>query len=513
MYFWTGTSSGWTDNPNDYEVDFGPDAGTPLVTTYPELLQQGGVSWKVYTNNQAGDAGGADAFLGDFGDNPLWFYQQYNSTNSRDGGTSTLAVNGAVTPWQTDAGAPAMSETHASYVLSKFLDDVDSNALPQVSWIVAPAGYSEHPSYTPDYGAHYVNTVVQALFAKPELWEETALFVTYDEHDGFFDHQLPPFPEASVADEHIDGEPIGLGTRVPMLIVSPWTRGGYVDSNVYSHTSMLAFLQTWTGVKPANVTDWRSSVTGDLTAAFDFQHPDFSIPGNIPSLDETWANVNKSGGSTATPPEGDQKMPVQEPGRRPHRPSSHQPAADVTVPLDRHRHGEPDEHGPGGRRVPGVPGCLPGAVGHSRHGPVRQARQLHVGHDGHGRQLRVLRVRPRRVPHELQGRGRPRGQQQGRGPGRHRHPAAGEFPAAADQPVQPGRPGGRLHADAQRLRGQEADRHRARGRHAAGCVAGRPRRLPRRRHHREHERRLHPPLRGPGRLSGETVGRSVNSRS
>jgi phospholipase C len=94
---------------------------------------------------------------------------------------------------------------------------------------------------------------------------------------------------------------------------------------------MLAFLHTWTGVKPANVTGWRSSVTGDLTAAFDFENPDFSIPKNIPSLDETWANVNKSGGSTATPPEGGQQMPVQEPGRRPHRPSSHQPFADVTV--------------------------------------------------------------------------------------------------------------------------------------------------------------------------------------
>ena len=133
-----------------------------------------------------------------------------------------------------------------------------------MSWIVAPAGYCEHPSYTPDYGAHYVNTVLQTLFSNPDLWKNTALFITYDEHDGFFDHQLPPFPEASVTDEYIDGLPIGPGTRVPMLICSPWTRGGYVDSNVYDHTSMLEFLATWTGVKPANVTPWRASVTGDL---------------------------------------------------------------------------------------------------------------------------------------------------------------------------------------------------------------------------------------------------------
>jgi phospholipase C len=115
-----------------------------------------------------------------------------------------------------------------------------------------------------------------------------------------------------------------------MLICSPWTRGGYVDSNVYDHTSMLQFLAAWTRVKPANVTPWRASVTGDLTTAFDFTHPDFSIP-KIPTLEQTWALTQLTGGSTAPPAEGDQKMPTQEPGTRPHRPTVHQPFADVTV--------------------------------------------------------------------------------------------------------------------------------------------------------------------------------------
>jgi phospholipase C len=332
MYFWTGTSSGWTSNPNDYEVDFGPGAGTREVTTYPELLQAAGINWRVYTNDQVGDSGSyPEYFAGDYGDNPLWFYQQYNSTNSRQGGTSELATRGAVTPWKTDPGAPPISKTHAAYVLSSFIKDVTNNTLPQVSWIVAPAGYCEHPSYTPDYGAHYVNTVLRTLFSNPDLWKTTALFITYDEHDGFFDHQLPPYPEASVTDEYISGWPIGPGTRVPMLICSPWTRGGYVDSNVYDHTSMLRFLATWTGVKPANVTPWRASVTGDLTAAFDFEHPDFSIPANIPALDQTWILTQLTGGSTTPPAEGAQKMPAQEPGTRPHRPTLHQPRADVTV--------------------------------------------------------------------------------------------------------------------------------------------------------------------------------------
>ncbi len=140
-----------------------------------------------------------------------------------------------------------MSKTHAAYVLSSFINDVKSSKLPQVSWIVAPAGYCEHPSYTPDYGAHYVNTVLQTLFSNPALWRNTALFITYDEHDGFFDHQLPPFPEATVTDEYIGALPIGPGTRVPMMICSPWTRGGYVDSNVYDHITYTVTRNDYQG--------------------------------------------------------------------------------------------------------------------------------------------------------------------------------------------------------------------------------------------------------------------------
>src|SRR6201989_3433217 len=117
MYWWTGTSSGFITNPDDYTVDFGPDAGTAEVTTYPELLQKAGVSWQVYTNDQVGDSSDfPDYFLGDFGDNPLWFYQQFNTTNRRNGGNRPLATRGAVTPWQTTAGAPPLSKTHAAYV-------------------------------------------------------------------------------------------------------------------------------------------------------------------------------------------------------------------------------------------------------------------------------------------------------------------------------------------------------------------------------------------------------------
>jgi phospholipase C len=174
--------------------------------------------------------------------------------------------------------------------------------------------------------------VLEALMGNQALWESTALFITYDEHDGYFDHVLPPSPETSVTNEFISDLPIGLGPRVPMIICSPWTRGGFIDSNTYDHTSMLRFLETWTGVAAPNVTAWRRSVTGDLTAAFDFANPDFSIPAlpdTVPLI--TQSDAEKSFPAVAPPAEGAQVVPVQEPGTRAHRPSHHMPHADVTI--------------------------------------------------------------------------------------------------------------------------------------------------------------------------------------
>jgi phospholipase C len=331
MYFWTGTSHGFTDNPPDYTVEF------TNVTTYPELLLKAGVSWQVYTNHEVGDGGGADGWVGDYGDNPLWFYQQYQtSEKATTKAGQRLAVQGAVQPWQPNAGTP-LGPNHVNHVLAQFIADCAASKIPQVSWIVAPYEYSEHPAASPSYGAHYVRTVLESLMSNKELWESTALFITYDEHDGYFDHVLPGSPETTVTDEFIGGLPIGFGPRVPMIICSPWTRGGFVDSNSYDHTSMLRFLESWTGVKAPNVTAWRRSVTGDLAAAFDFRRPDFSIPAlpdTVPLI--TQSDAEKSFPAVTTPAEGAQAMPAQEAGTRAHRPSQLMPHADVTVNRSAH---------------------------------------------------------------------------------------------------------------------------------------------------------------------------------
>jgi phospholipase C len=326
MYFWTGTSSGWTSNPPDYTVEF------TNVTTYPELLLKAGVSWQVYTNHEVGDGSGNDGWVGDYGDNPLWFYQQYQAAEkATTAAGQRLAVQGAVQPWQPNAGTP-LGPNHVNHVLAQFIADCAASKIPRVSWIVAPYEYSEHPAASPSYGAHYVRTVLEALMSNQALWESTALFITYDEHDGYFDHVTPAFPEAAVTNEFIAGLPIGPGPRVPMIICSPWTRGGYVDSNSYDHTSMLRFLETWTGVKVPNLTSWRRSITGDLTAAFDFGNPDFSIPSlpdTVPLI--TQSDAEKSFPAVTAPAEGTQAQPAQEPGKRAHRPAQSQPHADATV--------------------------------------------------------------------------------------------------------------------------------------------------------------------------------------
>lgn len=186
-------------------------------------------------------------------------------------------------------------------LLHQLREDVKRDKLPTVSWIVPPGRFSDHPS-APWYGAWYVSEVIDILTQNPEIWKKTIFILTYDENDGYFDH-IPPFvapdpknPETGKCSKGIDtsvefvrldqelketysndaarGGPIGLGYRVPMIIASPWSRGGQVCSQVFDHTSSLRFLEKFlskkTGreIKETNISDWRRTVSGDLSAAF-----------------------------------------------------------------------------------------------------------------------------------------------------------------------------------------------------------------------------------------------------
>ena len=272
----TGKLGGPLLDNNDYVDGDGPPSWQLLSwTTYPERLQAAGISWQIYQQGLTG----ADPLNGNYGTNIL-----QNFTNF---------INA-------QPGSPLYERAQTVRTIDDLKADVLAGKLPQVSWLCPPAAYSEHPKYTPAYGAEYTSQILDALTANPEVWSKTVLFIMYDENDGFFDHIVPPQPATSRAQGlstvTTDGEihnvvnpgrggsytadnlPYGLGPRVPMTIVSPWSKGGFVCSQVFDHTSVIRFIETRFGVHEPNITAWRRAVCGDLTSAFDFRTPDAQIP-------------------------------------------------------------------------------------------------------------------------------------------------------------------------------------------------------------------------------------------
>ena len=171
--------------------------------------------------------------------------------------------------------------------------------LPQVSWLVGSVLTSDHPPSPSIFGENIVSLLVSALMANQALWAKTVLFVTYDENGGFFDHvapvtappgtlgefvTAPAVPDPTVIGNPPITGPIGLGFRVPMLIISPFSRGGFVSSDLFDHTSVLRFLETLFGAEVPNLSVWRRSMVGDLTSALNFKNPDRSIPNLPPTL-------------------------------------------------------------------------------------------------------------------------------------------------------------------------------------------------------------------------------------
>ena len=314
-----------TDNPEDYKPVY-------RWTTYPQRLQAAGVTWRVYANREVGDVTtGEDSYLGDYGDNPLWLFHAYHdSLAAADRAHRELADRGGVhgnwlpSSWR---------GRDAEYVLADFVADCHAGTLPRVSYLVSPYAYCEHPSARPVHGARYIDTVLRALFANPALWACTAVLLTYDENDGFFDHVPPPVPPPGTPLEFVRGEPIGLGPRVPMTVISPWSRGGWVCSEVFDHSSVIRFLERWTGVREPNISPWRRAVCGDLTAAFDFREHNAARP-VLPDTAALQREADRRQANLPAPVLPDpahRHTPAQQPGRRPARPLPYQPEVNATL--------------------------------------------------------------------------------------------------------------------------------------------------------------------------------------
>jgi phospholipase C len=250
--------------------------GTLSWTTMPEQLRARGISWKVY--------GSAD---GNFGDNVLPYFKQYQSD-------PVLGAN---------AFTPSFPGT--------FQADVAAGSLPAVSWVLAPLIASEHPPAPEIFGEAVAAQVLNTLVSNPSVWAKTALFITYDENGGFFDHVAPPTPPPGTAGESLTvnplppeaagiAGPIGLGFRVPALVVSPFSRGGFVCSDTFDHTSLLRFVESRFGAEVPNLTAWRRSATGDLTSAFNFVKPDASVP-SLPQPSPIDPRITLSSCATSAP--------------------------------------------------------------------------------------------------------------------------------------------------------------------------------------------------------------------
>ena len=330
LFLFTGAHdpSGQAGGPGLFNThDRFPEQGGAKVayswTTYPERLTAAGVNWRVYQD-----------MADNFGDNPLVGFASFRASRAKaPGSDSRLARDGLST-----------------YKLDALKADVLANALPQVSYIIAPAKASEHPGpSSPAQGADYTAQVLDALTANPEVWAKTVLLLMFDENDGFFDHMPPPAPPSrdpaggwlggstvDMTGEHhlvrnpifsaqddvaeLMGRPYGLGARTPMYVISPWSRGGWVNSQVFDHTSVIRFLEKRFGVMEPNISPWRRLVCGDLTSAFDFVQPNRApalLP--MPATAGVAARAAALPGRTKPPTPATPTAPEQAAGVRPSR--------------------------------------------------------------------------------------------------------------------------------------------------------------------------------------------------
>lgn len=377
-YFWTGKTHGPDGEKakvRNGELTYGKEGSW---RTFPELLENNEISWKVYQNELSVTSeleGEDESLLANFTDNNLeWFSQfgarfhpaHYTFLQKREkelpaeitalkaklvGNPANLDalkkelkekeegldyLGDYLKKWnseefeklsdhakslhnkafQTNTGDQDYHKTEKlSYqengedretlipkgdILHQFRTDVKEGTLPTVTWLVAPQKFSDHPS-APWYGAWYASEVMNILTEDPEVWKKTIFIINYDENDGYFDHVppfVPPNPHApngkmsdglSSAGEFVTAEeelkagfkpdeartsPVGLGYRVPLIIASPWSRGGWVNSEVCDITSTIQFLEKFlskkTGqqIEETNISSWRRTVSGDLTSVF-----------------------------------------------------------------------------------------------------------------------------------------------------------------------------------------------------------------------------------------------------
>ena len=256
--------------------------------TYPEMLTDAGVSWQIYQE------------IDDYGMNVMQYFDQYQNAS---------------------VSSPLFQNAMRIFQAGQFEYDAMHDRLPTVSWIVPTSYQSEHPDYMPAAGADFVASKINAIASNPDVFAKTVFVLIYDENDGYFDHVAPSTPPAGTAGEFITvdnvSDPIGLGFRVPCVIVSPWTVGGFVCHDTFDHTSVIRLLELVTGVANPNISAWRRKTVGDFTSAMGGA-PDRRFP----RLPQTTAQLEEAENQVVqfqlpAIPGASQTFPVQPPGTKP----------------------------------------------------------------------------------------------------------------------------------------------------------------------------------------------------
>ncbi|MGK6352270.1 phosphocholine-specific phospholipase C [Parapedobacter sp. DT-150] len=251
--------------------------------TIPDVLQEAGISWRIYqdpNDNWTGAMHGCLAF------------ESFRNAKPGD---------------------PIYENGMRHWSLQDLANDVKNNTLPQVSWILPSQSNSEHPGApsSPYRASNFTHEVLSAITSNPDVWSKTVFFLTFDENDGLFDHLPAPAVPSYNLDNTLAGKstldvagmyfhndkdnledtatkrvyidqrdtisgnlrPWGMGPRVPMYILSPWSKGGWVDSAVADHTSVAQFIEKRFGVTVPAISPWHRAISSDLTSAFDFVTP------------------------------------------------------------------------------------------------------------------------------------------------------------------------------------------------------------------------------------------------
>lgn len=296
LYHMTGRTAPTGDGKNvQYTNSMGDGtigvSGSVDWTTYPERLSEANINWRIYQE-------------GGYQSSSLWWLYldlKWKWLIQEDNNYDCNALAWFKRFKESKPDSDLWQRAMVAREVTKLREDVQNNTLPQVSWIVPPYCYSEHPWWGPSFGEYYVSKILEALTSNPKVWARTVFIINYDEGDGYFDHvsaAVPPWkPGTGLSAVDTQGEiesatqlPIGLGPRVPVLAISPWSRGGKVSAEVFDHTSVLRFLEKRFGATADNISPWRRAVCGDLTSLFDFTgKTDSSVPANLTNLTETKA--------------------------------------------------------------------------------------------------------------------------------------------------------------------------------------------------------------------------------